>query len=142
VRLTMEELYRRLVMAESRVTSLERQLAIDLGTGLISINGRIYAWVSMPGRVRLATAPPLVLPIACRLVEQRIDMTTASSSGSVTYRSNIGASDYDTTATATNTTATTTHNVTLAANTAVVPEITAAGTTAEDLSVRLTFVPT
>jgi hypothetical protein len=146
MRLTMEELYRRLVLAESRVTSLERQLSIDLGTGLISLptgggDGTIYLPISMPGRVRLATATPYRVPVACTLTSIRVNMTTASSSGSVTARLNIGVSDYDVTITSGNTSGSSTPGVSLSAGDLIIAEITAAGTNAEDLTALVELTP-
>jgi hypothetical protein len=143
MRLTMEELYRRLVMAESRVTSLERQLAIDLGTGLIAPLGRatLYVPFTMPGRVRLATFPAYRVPFDCTLTTTWANLTVASSSGAVTIRLNVGASDYDTTITATNTSATATFTAALSAGDLVIAETTATGTDAEDLSLLAALVP-
>jgi hypothetical protein len=140
----MEELYRRLVLAESRVTSLERQLSIDLGTGLIAPTGRstLYPPFTMPGRVRLATFPAFRVPFDCTLTTTWATLTTASSSGSVTARLNVSASDYDTTITATNTSASATWSVSLTAGTLLVAEVTAAGTDAEDLTLMAALVPT
>ena len=143
MRLTMEELYRRLVMAESRVTSLERQLGINLGSGLISVgDGNLYQVAVMNGRVRLATATPgWRCPVAGTLTATWLNLGTASSSGSVTCRLNIGASDYDTTCAVSTTSNSASWSVSLAAGTLVIPEVTAVGSGARDLALMWQVVP-
>ena len=142
------------VVLDKRLTAIERQLNIDpivaggTGTGLIAVTASgggtdyIYVPVSMPGTVRTATATPYRVPVAGTLTNIWVNMTTASSSGSVTVRLNIGASDYDVTVTSGNTSNSSTPNVSLAAGDLIIPEVTAAGTGAADLTCLFKIDPT
>jgi hypothetical protein len=141
MRLTMEELYRRLVLAESRVTSLERQLSIDLGTGLIAIRTSLPVAFSQHGGIAVDESGWYRVPFDCILKNIWVRLTTASSSGSVTARVTDGTTNWDNTLAASATSGSSTPNASLDAGDEIRAAVTAAGTGAEDLVVIVALAP-
>lgn len=145
MRITPEELYRRIVMMESVVKSLQSQLRWNTSTGLINPTGLSTAYFvfDQPGVVVTDTSTRLYVPFACTLSNTWCTLVTASSSGSVTFRLTDGTTNWDHTFTSgSTTTQTLTPAASLSAGALLRATVTAAGTDAQDLALLVALTPT
>ncbi len=127
MRLTPEEMADRILRLETDLTSLQRQLGMDLSTKLIGPIGDGSLPCSMRGPLRLSTFGKAVWAQDVVIRRTRAYLDTASGSGSVVFRLNVGASDYDLTLAASATSGTASWTISVAAGTVVTPEVTSIG---------------
>lgn len=144
MRLTPEELYRRLIDSETRVTALERQLNINLTTKLIAPTGGIstlYVPFSQANGIAVDSSGWYRVPFDCTLSTIWVKLGTASASGSVVVRVTDGTNNWDNTLVATDVFETSTPGASLSEGDFIKAQVTSAGTSAEDLVVVVALEP-